>query len=238
VGLPGDVVGWEVTASCPCPDGSAPFTRQNGRPCIPDPCAFLKCENFPNAFCITDLCGGCNAVFLLNGQEVDCGNQLRFPGNVTGTSTTQATLPPTRSPPTVFTNSSINEAQVVARTVSLITALQQGNLTAVLPLVTNTSVLYAPNLPGPLGYNNVTVLASFLSAVKGNVTSPVLKSFYQIDATTALVTEEFSANTLGNLYATLLWEYSNSTFNGVSPLGSNWQLQYAALTPAPNGTIS
>lgn len=43
---------------------------------------------------------------------------------------------------------------------------------------------------------------------------------------------------LGNLYATLLWEYSNSTFNGVSPLGSNWQLQYAALTPAPNGTIS
>jgi hypothetical protein len=45
-------------------------------------------------------------------------------------------------------------------------------------------------------YNNVTVLASFLSAVKGNVTSPVLKSFYQIDATTALVTEEFSANTV------------------------------------------
>lgn len=94
VGLPGDVVGWEVTASCPCPDGSAPFTRQNGRPCIPDPCAFLKCENFPNAFCITDLCGGCNAVFLLNGQEVDCGNQLRFPGNVTGTSTSTSTVVP------------------------------------------------------------------------------------------------------------------------------------------------
>ena len=38
--------------------------------CLVDPCQFASCENHPDAVCIADYCGGCNARFFLNGNEV------------------------------------------------------------------------------------------------------------------------------------------------------------------------
>ena len=40
-----------------------------------DPCQFAKCPAHPNAKCVSDFCGGCNARFFEDGEEVTdtCG---------------------------------------------------------------------------------------------------------------------------------------------------------------------
>eukprot|EP01012_Entosiphon_sulcatum_P013615 TRINITY_DN1883_c0_g1_i1.p1 TRINITY_DN1883_c0_g1~~TRINITY_DN1883_c0_g1_i1.p1 ORF type:complete len:929 (+),score=164.55 TRINITY_DN1883_c0_g1_i1:130-2916(+) len=55
--------------SRPCPDGSAPTN------CLVDPCGTATCASNPNAQCVADYCGGCNAIFYdANGQTVaGCG---------------------------------------------------------------------------------------------------------------------------------------------------------------------
>jgi hypothetical protein len=50
-----------------CPDGQRPFN------CLVDPCRFATCVGFPDARCVPDYCGGCNARFFQDGQEVECG---------------------------------------------------------------------------------------------------------------------------------------------------------------------
>ena len=52
----------EVTDTCNCPD------LVN---CFIDPCQFATCPAFPNASCLSDYCGGCNARFFdKDGIEV------------------------------------------------------------------------------------------------------------------------------------------------------------------------
>lgn len=43
--------------------------------CFVDPCQFAKCPAHPNAKCVSDYCGGCNARFFDGGKEVTdtCG---------------------------------------------------------------------------------------------------------------------------------------------------------------------
>ena len=38
--------------------------------CIVDPCMFAMCSNHPNAVCVADYCGGCNARFFIGKIEV------------------------------------------------------------------------------------------------------------------------------------------------------------------------
>eukprot|EP00245_Coleochaete_scutata_P015521 TRINITY_DN6946_c0_g3_i1.p1 TRINITY_DN6946_c0_g3~~TRINITY_DN6946_c0_g3_i1.p1 ORF type:complete len:246 (+),score=34.28 TRINITY_DN6946_c0_g3_i1:135-872(+) len=40
--------------------------------CLVDPCQFAKCPKNSSATCVSNYCGGCNAVFYLNGVPVKC----------------------------------------------------------------------------------------------------------------------------------------------------------------------
>ena len=47
-----------------CPFGTFPVN------CLLSPCRFATCPAVEGATCVADYCGGCNARWLLNGQEV------------------------------------------------------------------------------------------------------------------------------------------------------------------------
>ena len=47
-----------------CPDGSLPVN------CKANPCQFASCPAVEGATCVADYCGGCNARWFLNSQEV------------------------------------------------------------------------------------------------------------------------------------------------------------------------
>ena len=47
-----------------CPDGSPPVN------CLVNPCKTASCPAVADATCVADYCGGCNARWILNGQEV------------------------------------------------------------------------------------------------------------------------------------------------------------------------
>ena len=47
-----------------CPDGSSPVN------CLVNPCVTASCPAVGDATCVADYCGGCNARWILNGQEV------------------------------------------------------------------------------------------------------------------------------------------------------------------------
>jgi len=49
-----------------CPPNKPPVK------CIIDPCRVAKCDQYPGASCVANYCGGCNAVFYVNGSEVNC----------------------------------------------------------------------------------------------------------------------------------------------------------------------
>ena len=55
-----------------CPDGSYPVN------CLINPCQYATCPAVEGATCVADYCGGCNARWLLNGQEVtsQCEGEL------------------------------------------------------------------------------------------------------------------------------------------------------------------
>jgi hypothetical protein len=55
------------TCALPCADGETPVN------CFVDPCVGARCRGFPDAVCVSDYCGGCNARFFLDGEEVTCG---------------------------------------------------------------------------------------------------------------------------------------------------------------------
>jgi hypothetical protein len=98
VGITGDLFGWGV--NCSCPDGSLP------KVCDPSPCSALKCPAFPEAYCLVDTCYGCNAIFMVNGMEVDCRVQTKFPGaNVTVAAVVNAEVLPTSSSVVTFPTS-------------------------------------------------------------------------------------------------------------------------------------
>ncbi|CAF1604430.1 unnamed protein product [Rotaria magnacalcarata] len=40
--------------------------------CFVDPCQVSRCPAYPAAKCASNYCGGCNAVWSLNGKNVDC----------------------------------------------------------------------------------------------------------------------------------------------------------------------
>ncbi|KAK6184830.1 hypothetical protein SNE40_007203 [Patella caerulea] len=40
--------------------------------CLIDPCRFARCPSHPNATCVSNYCGGCNADFYENGVLVKC----------------------------------------------------------------------------------------------------------------------------------------------------------------------
>ena len=47
-----------------CPPDKPPVN------CFVDPCQFAKCPAHPNAKCVSDFCGGCNARFFEDSEEV------------------------------------------------------------------------------------------------------------------------------------------------------------------------
>ena len=47
-----------------CFDGSPPVN------CLVNPCKTASCPAVADATCVADYCGGCNARWILNGQEV------------------------------------------------------------------------------------------------------------------------------------------------------------------------
>jgi len=40
--------------------------------CFVDPCRFSKCDAHPTAKCVANYCGGCNALWYLDGELADC----------------------------------------------------------------------------------------------------------------------------------------------------------------------
>lgn len=38
--------------------------------CFAPPCQFAKCPGVPGAVCVESFCGGCNAIFFLNGKRL------------------------------------------------------------------------------------------------------------------------------------------------------------------------
>ncbi|GMH36055.1 hypothetical protein BSKO_03923 [Bryopsis sp. KO-2023] len=67
-----------VRAPCPvCGEPIPPGPCPPGVPqaaCKADPCDVTKCPAFPNAKCVSNFCGGCNADFFVNGKKVDCNS--------------------------------------------------------------------------------------------------------------------------------------------------------------------
>ena len=55
-----------------CPDGSYPVN------CLINPCQYATCPAVEGATCVADYCRGCNARWLLNGQEItsQCEGEL------------------------------------------------------------------------------------------------------------------------------------------------------------------
>ena len=55
-----------------CPPDKPPVN------CFVNPCKFAKCPAHPNARCVSDFCGGCNARFFEDGEEVTdtCGENI------------------------------------------------------------------------------------------------------------------------------------------------------------------
>lgn len=55
-----------------CPPDKPPVN------CFVNPCQFAKCPAHPNARCVSDFCGGCNARFFEDGEEVTdtCGENI------------------------------------------------------------------------------------------------------------------------------------------------------------------
>ena len=58
-----------MLSSTDCPDGSEPVR------CFVAPCVVSRgCPAYPDATCIDNYCGGCNAVYVdADGEEVNCG---------------------------------------------------------------------------------------------------------------------------------------------------------------------
>ena len=55
-----------------CADGSNPVN------CLVDPCTVERCHGHPDAKCVADYCGGCNARYYENGMEItDCDSEFR-----------------------------------------------------------------------------------------------------------------------------------------------------------------
>lgn len=48
------------------------ITCSNTVNCLVDPCKNKVCEQYPNATCTSNYCGGCSAVWTLNKKIVDC----------------------------------------------------------------------------------------------------------------------------------------------------------------------
>ena len=46
--------------------------------CFTDPCDVTSCNNYPNAKCVSNYCGGCNAQFFVDGIDVtkQCGRYI------------------------------------------------------------------------------------------------------------------------------------------------------------------
>ncbi|XP_069107784.1 kielin/chordin-like protein [Argopecten irradians] len=64
--------GQEVTKTCQIV-APPPTICDNGLPpvnCLVNPCSVQQCPLIPNAKCVADYCGGCNAKFFVNGNEV------------------------------------------------------------------------------------------------------------------------------------------------------------------------
>ena len=77
----------QCVRSCECPSGQVideasktcvpkdkcPSTCPPDKPkvsCLVDPCRFAQCPNHPDAVCVADFCGGCNARFFVGKKEV------------------------------------------------------------------------------------------------------------------------------------------------------------------------
>ena len=62
--------GNEVTDTCRCPPGVKLMH------CSDDPCLFTTCPAYPDATCMADYCGGCNAIFFQGRNEItkNCHN--------------------------------------------------------------------------------------------------------------------------------------------------------------------
>ncbi|KAK3580545.1 hypothetical protein CHS0354_009501 [Potamilus streckersoni] len=52
-----------------CPDGSHEVH------CKTNPCEVTDCPAYPEANCVPNYCQGCNAVFFVDGKEVDCNEK-------------------------------------------------------------------------------------------------------------------------------------------------------------------
>ncbi|XP_035671401.1 waprin-Phi1-like [Branchiostoma floridae] len=85
-------------AATPCPPGV------NEVFCFVDPCRFATCAAHPDATCISNYCGGCNAVFYdINDNEVNCDDpycpsgDAYLPGIFCGRGPNRQDCPPTHS---------------------------------------------------------------------------------------------------------------------------------------------
>lgn len=58
----------DCKGTCPC---KAPCDKDIVN-CVDDPCRTATCEKFPEAKCVANFCGGCNAEFFVDGKKVDC----------------------------------------------------------------------------------------------------------------------------------------------------------------------
>ena len=58
----------ECYYQCSCPEGWVD--------CFIDPCEMENCPSYPNAECIANYCGGCNAEWFVNGEQVFCEDNL------------------------------------------------------------------------------------------------------------------------------------------------------------------
>jgi hypothetical protein len=58
----------ECFYQCSCPEGWVN--------CFVDPCLMATCPLYPNPECMANYCGGCNAEWFLNGEEVFCDENL------------------------------------------------------------------------------------------------------------------------------------------------------------------
>ena len=69
-----------INYTVPTPPTTCPPDRPPVN-CFVDPCQFAKCPAHTNAECVSDFCGGCNARFFVDSEEVTdtCGeNTLKY----------------------------------------------------------------------------------------------------------------------------------------------------------------
>ena len=72
----------ECINTCPCIEGYVE--------CFVNPCEMIDCLAYPNAYCIPDYCGGCNANFYLNNilitdqclEQEDCLSSFEGSGDI------------------------------------------------------------------------------------------------------------------------------------------------------------